>query len=57
LQLKLSFISTGPVSRQLDHLPDHCVHKGDYEKERDHKKGNGEKYPFVLCHTAETLKE
>jgi hypothetical protein len=56
LQLKLSFISTGPVSRQLDRLSDHCVHKGDYEKERDQRNGE-EKYPFIVSHTVETLNE
>ena len=52
-----SLFSTGPVSHQLDHLPDHCVNKGDYEEERDHNNGNGEKHRFIVSPTAETLKE
>jgi len=55
LQLKLSFISTGPVSHQLDHLPDHCVNKGDYEIERDRKrKSKGKEYRPIASRTAET---
>jgi len=42
------------MPHQLDHLPDHCVINGDYEKERDPNNGNPEEYAFIV---AETLME
>jgi hypothetical protein len=50
-------ISTGPVSHQLAHLPDHSVHQGEYEVERDDKNGENEKHRFIASCTAEMLIE
>jgi hypothetical protein len=56
-KFRLTAISTGPVPHQLAHLPDHSIHKGDYEIERDYENGENEEYRFIASRTPEMFIE